>query len=165
MKKYDVWTTQDGRQIKVIDLDDHHLLHIIRGIRENKVFTHHDLTRPFNPLLYTGDAWLTVLQAEALKRGLDWTAAPTQKRRLIQFLIERLDARFLPDSHSRNTLYAAAVEFLNHHGIPEPQIDVSNLDGKATYLHWAEGGTPLRTNSEAGSDWTGDPVMDCRGGY
>lgn len=148
-QRYNVWATKDGRDVKVSDLTDLHLLHIIRGILEGRPFAgpggnYQDEFRNegHEILSQVRCNWLTVLKGEALKRGLPWDKQPTRRVGLLDFVFDTLQAEGWSGGKP-NSWKELAKGVLSKNDIKQPEIDVSNLDGKPTYLHWAEGGTPL----------------------
>ena len=106
---YAVWHTKDGRKVAVSDMDNLHLLHTIRAITEGRIFP-----KPLIPYA-NGDEregmeggevlkqisdddkrenWLTVLKAEAIHRGLDWSTPPSRRINLIAWLYEQMEAKY-----------------------------------------------------------------------
>lgn len=134
-EKYEVWTTKDGRKVPVREMSDLHLLHTIRAIKEGRVFTER---------LEERDAWMAAFTAEAERRSLDTTRPPSRRLGLIDWLISRVaDGLGMSDfrADGYDTVLLAQLEAA---GVPQPEIDVSELDGSVTYLHWkTDGGTPL----------------------
>ncbi len=120
-------------------LDDLHLLHTIRAIEEELVFQAH---YPGHCLPYSEACnWTTVLKGEALKRGLDWSKPPTRRVGLVSWLCEKTTAMW---PNLTIEFYSLAIKAMNAAGLKEPQIDVSNFDGKPSYQHWNEdSGSPL----------------------
>lgn len=129
---YLVWTTKDGRQIELSSMTDLHLLHTIRALDEGRLPGQES------------DNWLIVLKADALKRGLTWDTPPSRKVKVFDLFLERLkNFPMLQEYLNLSELKDYLEIFLKGAGIPHPEVDVSNLDGTVTYLHWAAGGTPL----------------------
>lgn len=166
-KKYDVWSTRDGREIRVSDMSDLHLLHTIRAIIEGRVLADEDdgalegrgdpegdtqtvmyclaVAKRNRETAVKRKAWLTVFKGEAVKRGLDWKKAPTKKMSLVSWLCEECFAAGDPLGTAE-----AMNETMRKYGIAPPQIDVTT-DGREvpTYCHWLanEGaGTPLKNS-------------------
>lgn len=153
--QYEVWTTKDGRKVPVREMTDLHLLHTIRAIVEGRLFPGiHLMDDGFFPIPdeaadIAAEAaeqergrWLTVFQAEAIRRGLDWSKPPTRKLALLDHLSARLiSVGELPETVARwRDKFRSVMKFT------EPVVDVCNKTGNATYLHWAVGagvGTPL----------------------
>lgn len=141
--KYDTWTTQDGRHIKVVDMTDLHVIHTIRAIEEGRLLDKvrvysTDLRENYDAENPLREPWLTVLKGEALKRGLDWSTPPTRK---VSLFIPLAKVAFYSDGLV-NGMLSACQEL----GIAPPMVDVCNKTGKVTYLHWATGknvGTPV----------------------
>lgn len=141
---FEIWKTRDGRQVKVVEMTDLHLLLTIRAIQEGRC----------NPQ----EGWQGALEAEAVRRGLDWTRPPTRRVSLLEWIWEQQKWHQVSLMKVRDLLKGA--------GITCPEIDVSNLDGKVTYLHWQEGGTPVGEGGDSPAQpeliperfWPGDRV-------
>lgn len=136
---YESWTTRDGRTIPVREMDAHHLIHTILALEEGRLFED-------NPK--EAFKWMMVLKGEAVRRDLDWDEPATTKVSLIDHVLNRVsffegDHDGALDNMMRESVKRVVAQVLEEDGIDPPQIDVSNLDGSVTYLHWQEGGTPL----------------------
>lgn len=126
---YTVWHTQDGREVPLGELGGEHLVNTIHALKGQKLFADAPSARR---------RWLTVLKAEALRRGLDWKRPGTRRVGLVEWLCEELDV------DCDHVLVARKMtELMREHGIEPPEIDLSNLTGAPTYAHWREGGSPL----------------------
>jgi hypothetical protein len=170
MRKYDKW---DGH-IPIEKMTDLHLLHAIRKLMEGKMkfgiiydissqmssdadlpanlpgddFTSDDIPKVE---MLEGEAldkermnWLVVLQGEALKRGLDWTKPPSRKVGILEFLCQKIRE----SGYDEKRTFDKAKRILQAHHITEPEIDVNNLTGLPSYMHWKVGtgkgkGTPI----------------------
>jgi hypothetical protein len=79
--KSDMWTTKDGRQIPVVDMDDRHVLSTIRLLKRRSVILglaiHEDaMSKRFNATnMKETERWIGIFVSEARRRKLDgWTA-------------------------------------------------------------------------------------------
>lgn len=132
---YTVWITQGGQRVAIVDMHDLHLLHAIRHLKAK---------RGAGPRERVRRRWLIVLKAEAIRRGLDWRQAPSRKVGLLEFVFEQMRKKGRRGTCFHEEQFTAdARVILAEAGIAEPEIDVSNLSGRPSYLHWAEGGTPI----------------------
>jgi hypothetical protein len=144
---YDTWTTANGRKVKVLEMSDLYLLHIVRCIEQGRLFADASAGCP------VPDNWLTVLKGEALRRGLDPTKAPSRKLGLFEWLMRELfkDGVLIHSSYTTAELAVSqavqtANDLMARAGFSGPELDVSNLDDKVLYLHWQTGrgvGTPI----------------------
>jgi hypothetical protein len=164
---YTHWKTAGGRKVAVRRMSDLHLLHAIRAIVEGRLFPapaipyangdeREGMTagEAMEQAVQAGlrDNWLTVLKAEAIRRGLDWETPPSRKVGLLDFVLDRLKERDMTGSCFTAGLFKKVVhDILVEAGITQPEIDVSNLDGKPSYCHWrTEGGTPIKRDGNDG---------------
>lgn len=162
--KYDVWVSEFGKKkTPVKDLTDLHLLHIIRGFVDGR-FKFQPTMFPVNMMSDEADLpdeaaeicleendkeckketenWLIVLKAEAIRRGLDWEKAPSRRMGLFDWIMEKLKGR--PDAKDAQLYVNKMRWILRQDSVTEPELDVSNLDGRVSYMHWnTEKGVPI----------------------
>lgn len=152
---YEVWVNKNDKEVPICQLTDLHLLHIIRGIVEGRLFPSGETIHVGRNEVRCGAVgvdsldeagrWLIVLKAEAIRRGLDWIKPPSRKVGLIDWLFEQMHNKiargvcFCPDTFKK-----CAAHILAEAGITQPEIDVSNLNGRPSYMHWQAGGMPIK---------------------
>ncbi len=123
---YETWQAKEGPK-SVSTLTDLHLLHIIEGLRTKRLFADNAKERR---------SWLWVMRAEAIRRDLwDKLGKPASRRvSVFDFAFQGVVAPcFIETAKNR----------LSQAGVPMPELDISEVDGQPSYLHWAEGGTSL----------------------
>ncbi len=134
---YETWITKDGRSILVSKMTDLHLLNTITALRENRMYRDQPDEREKN---------LIILQAEAIKRGLDYKTPPIYKISLIDWLAN--------ESH-----HYELCQVWNKYQMPEMIMDIERKSRLPVYLHWIikpNEGTPLAEP---------EPKVKCGFGY
>ena len=114
-------------------MSDLHIIHTIRAIEDGRLFP---LYGDSPQLEMVRSRWLTVLQGQALMRGLDWSKSPVQRKRLSDAVNEGYYA-VLRIEPIINTYLSEALNVL---GLNDIEVDIEIASGKISFIHNKNGG-------------------------